>query len=454
MHTKDIARLSALWDELTHIDPADRAAWLSQRPPEDQPLLADLMRMLSDDTTASDIAGGTLSMTSCGDFPGQAVAAAGQQVGNYSLQTLLGRGGMGEVWLARTTQGPASRQVAIKLPFINTATAAARLRFQRECSILAALNHPAIATLYEAGVTAAGQAYLAMEYVAGETLLAYADAQRLALRRRVELVASLAEATAHAHQRLIIHRDIKPSNVLVTADGQLKLLDFGVAKALDDQPGDAAGLTQLAGHMVTLAYAAPEQIEHLPLTTAVDVHALGVVCYELLCGTRPSAARRKRHELQAFILAEHRPLASQLGTDDGARRCGLQTRHDLSKQLRGDLNTILQRAVAREPSDRYAGAQALAEDLRRWLDHRPILARPPSARYLARKFVQRHRRGVALSACAAAALAGLTLISLHNARQSQQHERLASAQGQRAEALSRFLSDTIGGTASLWGEGG
>lgn len=354
---------------------------------------------------------------------------AGRVIGCYRLLRRLSRGGMGDVYHAERADGAYEGEVAVKLlrAGIDTETLAAR--FQRERQILARLDHPNIARLLDGGSTAEGIPYLVMELVDGESLVAFADRHRLDLDARLELFATVCDAVAYAHRNLVVHRDLKPANILVTADGTVKLLDFGIGKLLEES-GDAA-LTRTGLLPMTPAYAAPEQVLGEPVTTATDVYALGVVLYELLTGSRPHEREtRPLTALAGAVEAEvtTRPSEVLRRRDDAPR-----TRR-AARALRGDLDTIVLAALQRRPERRYPSADALAEDLRRYREGRPIRARPDTAAYRTRKFLHRHRLGVTAAALVALALAAGLTAALWQAREARNEAR-------RAAAVQAFLVD-------------
>ncbi|MDY0744204.1 protein kinase [Paucibacter sp. R3-3] len=348
-------------------------------------------------------------------------ASAGSGVGAYRLIAELGRGGMGTVWLAERADGLVNRRVALKLPRIVWGDSLAE-RMARERQILATLEHPHIARLYDAGIDAQGRPFLAMEYVDGTPIDAFCRDRALSVRERVELLLQVMAAVGHAHSRLVVHRDLKPSNILVTQDAQVKLLDFGIAKLLQGDSTSRTALTELSGRALTLDYASPEQIRGEPLGTASDVYSLGVVAYELLAGARPYRLKRgSAAELEEVIAAAEVPLASSTGSDPALRR-----------QLRGDLDAILNHALKKSPADRYPTMEAFAQDLRRWLDGQPVEARPDGLAYRAAKFVRRHRLPVAAGSVAVLALVVGASLALWQARQAQ-------AEAATAQAVQGFL---------------
>ncbi|TMH28440.1 MAG: serine/threonine protein kinase [Betaproteobacteria bacterium] len=287
--------LSALYEEADAL-PADALpAWLKRLEEEQHPLLSQLRRMLeAREQLETDDFLGTLPKLAA-PAPREVVWAAGGRVGPYRLVRPLGEGGMAEVWLAERDDGAFKRQVAVKLPYPRPGRESFAVRFDRERDILASLRHPHIAGLFDAGVTKDGQAWLALEYVEGEPISTFCDSRCLTLRERVTLFRQVLLAVQHAHANLVIHRDLKPANILVTGQGEVRLLDFGIAKLLEAE-GDATPETELtrqAGRSLTPRYASPEQVTGLPLTIACDVYSLGVVLYELLCGAGRSP--RDRH---------------------------------------------------------------------------------------------------------------------------------------------------------------
>lgn len=301
-------------------------------------------------------------------------------VGPYRLLREIGTGGMGAVWLAERADGSLKRQVALKLPRAMWSPGLAQ-RMARERDILAALEHPNIARLYDAGTDAQGRPFLALEYVEGEPIDAYCRQRSLNLKARLQLLLRVAHAVAFAHSRLVVHRDLKPSNILVTAAGQVRLLDFGVAKLMEGDSAQETQLTQLAGRALTLDYASPEQIRGEPIGTASDVYSLGVVAYELLAGARPYKLKRgSAAELEGAIAAVDAPLASAVATDAAAR-----------KELKGDLDAILNKALKKNPEERYATVDAFAQDIERYLAGQRVIARPDSLAYRLTRFAKRYR---------------------------------------------------------------
>ncbi len=351
--------------------------------------------------------------------------AAGTRVGPYELRALLGRGGMGEVWEAARVDGQFEQVVALKLLKRGMDSAAIVARFLRERQILARLEHPHIARLLDGGVAPDGRPYLVLERVAGEPIHDWCRRHASPVRDRVRLMTAVCAAVDAAHRSLIVHRDLKPSNILVDTDGRVKLLDFGIAKLISGEGEAEADRTRLEERALTPAYAAPEQILGQPVTTATDVYSLGVVLYELLAGRLP----HRRATASAAALAEEveretlqRP-SRVVAAEGDARQARL---------LAGDLDTVVLKALAREPERRYHGAAAMADDLQRHLDGRPVLARPDRAGYRLAKFVGRHRLAVGATAVALVALLAATGFSLHQAR-------IAGLEAAKATAIQKFV---------------
>jgi serine/threonine-protein kinase len=339
--------------------------------------------------------------------PGTHALAAGSQLGPYRIESSLGAGGMGEVWLASRDDGLYQGQVAIKTLHPYYGGGALRERFLREALILGRLQHPGIARLLDAGVAADGGVYLVLEYVRGLPIDAWCDQQRLGVPARLRLFLEACAAVSHAHANLVVHRDIKPSNILVTGDSQVKLLDFGIAKLLEpDTPAGGAELTRMTGRIFTPEYAAPEQILGEPITTATDVYALGVLLHVLLSGTRPHGISGNPVEVERAVLHDQPVRASAAVAQDGASVAEARstTAARLRRDLAGDLDNIIARALQKSPPQRYASVPALAEDVRRHLAHQPILARAESVAARTRKFIRRHRGGVAAAVLVVLAL--------------------------------------------------
>jgi serine/threonine-protein kinase len=343
--------------------------------------------------------------------PSHAASRAGQLVSHYRLLKMIGSGGMGSVWLAERCDGRFERKVAIKFIHLTVLDVAGAERFKREGAILGKLSHPQIAELVDAGLTASGEPFLALEYVEGQPIDTYCNEKKLSVEARIRLFIDVLSAVAHAHTNLIVHRDIKPTNVFVRNDGEVKLLDFGIAKALasDEEIGAATWVTIEGGVALTPMFAAPEQLSQGTITTATDIYSLGVLLFLLLTGQHPSGpGPHSPMHLMKTIVDQESPRASSAvafgGADAAASRAA--TPEKLRGQLRGDLDRIVAKAIRKAPGERYPSALAFADDLRRYLEHEPILARPDSVGYRMAKFVRRHRVAVSLAALAFFALTG------------------------------------------------
>ncbi|RQP23869.1 serine/threonine-protein kinase [Piscinibacter terrae] len=391
--------LSALYEEADGMRADELQAWLERLEREGNPLLPQLRLMLDARShLETDDFLGTLPRLSS-DAANASDWHEDDRVGPYRLVKPLGEGGMAEVWLAERADGAFKRQVAIKLPYPRPGRETFAARFDRERDILATLRHPHIAGLYDAGVTKEGQAWLALEYVEGQPISTFCDERKLPVRERVQLFRQVLLAVQHAHANLVIHRDLKPGNILVTSQGEVRLLDFGIAKLLEAQ-GDAieeTELTRQAGRSMTPRYASPEQLMGLPLTTACDVYSLGVVFYELICGERPYELRTESAAQLEHAILEVDPRAPSrrsLG-DEQAEPRGTSPK-GLRKLLAPELDAIALRCLEKKPSSRYSSVDAVLADVDRWLAGEAVLAKAPSAYYRLWKFAGRHRLGVGL----------------------------------------------------------
>jgi len=435
----EYSRLSALLDESIKMAPGEREPWLAALEGSD-PKVAVLLRALSasqdelrergfletSDLVASHMA--SLIETDPG--------LIGKQFGPYRVLALLGHGGMGSVWLAERADGLFTRKVALKLIHPALKSRVMSERFAREREILASLNHPNIARLLDAGFAEDGQSYLALDYVAGTPITSYSDEHRLSVHERLELFRQVLSAVQYAHAHLVIHRDLKPANILVTEEGQVQLLDFGIAKLLSEGEAKETELTQLGGRALTPDYAAPEQIAGAPITTAADVYALGVMLYELLTGERPYKLKRdSRGALEEAILQADPVAPSRAALSEAAAEARATTVKKLSSNLRGDLDTIAIKALKKSPAERYATANAFGEDIERFLRGDVVLAQPDSVAYRTLKFARRHWVGIA-------AVSGLLLTLAGGLAATSYEARVASAKSDAAlQAQSRLLTE-------------
>ena len=423
-------QIQTLFEAALERPPDAREAFLQTACAGDPDLLAEVRSLLAADADAhpllDSIALEAFSLPT-DLLPAGILPAEGERIGPYRILRPLGRGGMGAVFLAERADGQFEQRVALKLIRGGSASGPIVQRFQSERQILARLNHPHIARLLDGGLTDDGQPFFAMEYVDGVPLDRYCDAHAGSIEERVALIRTVCDAVQYAHRRLIVHRDLKPSNILVTGAGQVKLLDFGIAKMLAgdaDGPGDPA-LTQTGRAVMTPAYAAPEQLRRAPVTTATDVYALGVVLYELLAGARPfNLADRSPAEIER-IVSERPPPPPSAGAPPERQRA-----------LRGDLDTICLKALRKEPERRYASAEQLADDLQRALDGRPVAAQPDTMGYRTRKFVQRHRASVAAATAVFVLIAAL--VGFYTVQLAQERDR-AQLEAATATQVSDFL---------------
>jgi serine/threonine protein kinase len=369
----------------------------------------------------------------------------GRSIGAYRLISRIGEGGMGSVWLAERNDGRFERQVAVKFLQFAVASPAAAERFKREGRILGQLAHSHIAELIDAGVTRGEEAYLVLEYVPGQQIDKHCDERMLDLDARIKLFLDVLAAVAHAHANLIVHRDIKPSNVLVSTHGEVKLLDFGIAKLLADDTNSASAtrLTLEGGGAMTPQFAAPEQLSGGTITTATDVYALGVLLYLLLTGQHPAGSdlHSPAAVLKAIVDTEP-PRASEAATKYDAAANRATTSEKLGRQLRGDLDTILGKALKKSPQERYSSVTPLADDLRRYLRHEPISVRPDTFAYRTSRFVRRNRTAVALATLAfCAVIAGLvgTLIQARSARKQRDYALRQLSRAETINDLNEFI---------------
>jgi len=439
--------VSPYLDEAMELSDEERAVWLARMRTRDATLAEDLEALLDERGHASR----ERFLEGKPPAPSAPPPLVGQTVGDWTLASLIGQGGMGNVWLALRNDGRFEGRAAVKLLNASLLGRAGEERFRREGDLLARLADPHIARLLDAGVSPSGQPYLVLEYVEGEPIDRHCDERNLDVEARIRLFLEVLEAVAHAHANLIVHRDIKPSNVLVGGDGHAKLLDFGIAKLLEGEGegGAVTALTREGGRALTPEFAAPEQMAGGVVTTATDVYALGTLLYLLLTGRHPAgSALHSPGELVKAILETDPPRVSEAASDARSQTPDTRlqnaaarstTPDGLRRLLAGDLDTIVAKALKKNPAERYASVTALADDLRRNLRHEPISARPDTWRYRVAKFTRRNRGAVAAAALALVAAVAGTIVIAAKEREARRQRDAAQAQLARAAAANEFL---------------
>jgi serine/threonine protein kinase len=435
------SRLSPLIDELLELEHPLRAARLLELCTLHPELAAPLRDLLASD--AADERGDFMAGQVF--FPANNSPAAGQKIGAYTLERELGVGGMGSVWLGRRSDGRFEGAAAVKFPHLSAAPGGAE-RFAREARLLGRLSHPNIASLLDAGVTEKNQPYLVIELVNGQPIDQWCDEHSATVEQRVRLFLEVLGAVEHAHIKFVLHRDLKPGNILVTAEGRVKLLDFGIAKLLEtDVPAEQATLA-----FFTVDYAAPEQVQGTELSTTTDVYALGVLLFQLLAGRHPTALpmQSRLERMRAVVETEATALSTAAAQPAVGARQGSAARapHAL-RRLRGDLENIVAKALRKRPAERYPTAAAMAEDLRRHLDGQPVSAGPDTLSYRVTKFVTRHRLSVgAASATLLALLAGVAATSWQalEARRERDEARYQTARAQSRSTLFGLMLGAMG----------
>src|SRR6266851_1228867 len=427
--------LSPYLDKVLEISPNDRATWLEMLRQQNPSVATDLQILLKEYQALVDEG---FLQTDAVTRP-SSVSLPEQTVGAYTLESRIGQGGMGTVWLAHRSDGRFEGRAAVKFLNASLIGGASEERFKREGSILARLAHPNIAHLIDAGVSATGQPYLILEYVEGRAIDRYCADLALDIEAQIRLFLDVLVAVAHAHANLIVHRDIKPSNVLVTQDARVKLLDFGIAKLLEDEAAiPATVLTREGERALTLAFAAPEQVTGDSITTGTDVYALGVLLHLLLAGKHPaqSALESPLDLMKAIVDTQPPRISDAVASETKLRRA-----------LRGDLDTIIAKALKKNPTERYLSVTAFADDLRRYLGHQTISARPDTLAYRARKFVRRNYTPVALAAAAAIATIVGVIGTVIQARTTRIERDFALRQLSRAEAINDLNSFVLSDAA-------
>ena len=415
------ARVESLFHEAAELEENQRAEFLARACGEDHELRASVERFLAADASGEALVDASFESLASPlldpDRTAPEALAPGTRIGRYRLLDLLGTGGMGTVYRAERADGAYERQVALKMVRSGRLLGRAEERFQRERQILARLSHPGIATLLDGGLTEDERPYLVMELVKGDSITEFARRQELGVAGRLQLVFQVVDAVEYAHRNLVVHRDLKPSNILVTEDGIVKLLDFGIAR-LDAEEGE----TRTGLLLLTPDYAAPEQIRGEAVTTATDVYAIGAILYELLALKKPfGRISGSWQDLERILQEDPPPLSHADGVDRATR-----------KGLAGDLETIVRKAMHKDPVRRYATARAFGDDLRRFLEARPVAARPDSLGYTLSRFVARNRAASITALALAMALVAGGAGTLWQARE-------ARIQAERGQAVGDFL---------------
>jgi serine/threonine protein kinase len=429
-------QIRACYEAALALEPAAREAFLDRECLGDENIRPEVERLLS----ARERAPGFLADPLLGAAPraadpivNPAQGMEGRQLHAYRLIREIGQGGMGSVYLAERVDGAYTKQVAIKLVRPGMNSAEILERFRREREILASLDHPNIARLIDGGSTEEGVPYFVMEFVEGQPINRWCDDRKLNVSQRLELFRKVCDAVQYAHQHLVVHRDLKPGNILVTAGGEVKLLDFGIAKLVGPEPTGELSATVTMTRLMTPQYASPEQVKGDAISTLTDVYSLGVVLYELLTGHRPYHLLRAAMHEMARVIAEEEPTRpsdivatteEKFEGEQGKQPITPQTVSEvregalnrLRKRLQGDLDSILLTALRKEPTRRYSSVESFSEDLRRHLENRPVSAREDSLLYRATRFVHRHPIGVATGVAMAVFLAGALLTALWQLR--------------------------------------
>ena len=401
--------IKSLFRKALAVPAEERPAFLERAAGGDTAIVDEVLRLLDSDGVDSELSG--IVQDAAEHAISTNAAGLPDSIGLYRIVKRLGQGGMGAVYLAERSDDQFEQRVAIKVVLVHNATSETIERFRWERQILANLSHPNIAHLHDGGETVEGLPYFVMEYVEGIAIDSYCDEHRLGLKDRLKLFCDICEAVQHAHKNLVIHRDIKPQNILVTDGGVVKLLDFGVAKLLNDQ--ERLQLTQIHGRVMTPEYASPEQVRGDSITTLTDVYSLGVLLFRLLSGRSPYEITSGVHDLERAILAaDPLKLSTRAGSatespqsqDDICRARGLRE-DQLARALRGDLDNIVRKALRKRPENRYSSVRAMADDIHRYLNDEPVTAHPPTLRYRAGKFVRRNRLAVFATAATVATVA-------------------------------------------------
>lgn len=443
-------RINDIFEAALDLSENDRQAYLEQECAADKELLAEVTSLLSADQSGHSLLDGLASDVVDVE---QAASETGKQVGAYKIIKQIGTGGMGAVYLAERTDGQFKQKVALKLIKRGMDSEEILRRFQSERQILAGLQHPNIARLLDGGITEDGLPFFTMEHIEGTPIDLYCDNHRLSIDRRLALFQDVCEAVSYAQQNLIVHRDLKPANILITESGEVKLLDFGIAKLLlaDSEFDESSSMTHTGMRMMTPGYAAPEQVRGETVTTSTDVYSLGIVLYQLLTGRHPYHKEGSGPaELERAILTTI-PVRPSAAVTDGtkandtskatAETIGASRKINplkLRRRLRGDLDNICLKALRKEPDRRYQSAEQFLTDIKRHINGLPVLARRDTFGYRATKFITRHKSGLVATVITITTL--LTLLFVHTMQLEQERDR-AQIEAEKAKRIAEFLVD-------------
>lgn len=455
-------RVAELFDAALNVDPHLRSAFITEQAAGD----VEVEREVHSLVTALESAGGRFERPAIASFDDDGsfsdvtgASRVGQRIGAYEIIRDVAHGGMGAIYEAVRADDQYRKRVALKTIWRGGESDLIVRRFRQERQILAGLVHPNIAALLDGGMSDAGEPYFVMEFVDGQPIDQFCANSRLGVKARVALFRQVCAAVQYAHRNLVVHRDLKPNNVFVTADGVVKLLDFGIAKLLPTEGAGDSTLTKAGLHPRTTAYASPEQVRGERLTTTSDIYSLGVVLYELLAGRKPfgSGSAQTTHELERRICDEVPQRPSTAVTAEAAEQTDVRELPRLRRALAGDLDDIVLVALRKEPERRYATVEQLSEDLRRYLEQRPILARPDTFAYRATKFVRRNRTLVFTATAAMAALLVSTGSAIVQGRAAarerdrvQEAVAIAERERARAQGANQFLQNMLGAADPSW----
>ena len=444
-------RLETLFFAALELNASEKQAFLNEACGDDFELRQELESMLSADEESMALALESRLLSDEGQEGYNPNDLIGSHIGSYRLEKLIGEGGMGEVYLAQRDDDHFDQKVALKLvrPGYRSSQMLARFRMERQ--VLARLSHPNITQLLDGGIDKEGRPYLVMQYVDGIPITEFCDKHALSIDERLTLFRTVCGAVQHAHRNLVVHRDLKPSNILVTEEGVVKLLDFGIAKLLDPDWDFSIAVTRSQVRLMTPEYAAPEQVKGEAITTATDVYALGVLLYEILSGRRPYRLEsRMQAEIERVICEEDPVRPSTAVTEpierdktpstpeavSKARRTGIGR---LKKMLQGDLDNIVMMALRKEPERRYLSVEQFTQDIHRYLEQKPLIARPNTFGYRLRKYVKRHRMGIAAAFFIVLSLISGLGMTLHQSRETRIERDRAEQALEQSEAVTAFL---------------